>query len=91
MLQWLHTHVSIACFICLQTYVANVLSRYFKSRFGIARVVIAPMAGHHFSLFANSLISVKALSNIAPALDLLGRAVEVDGGVGVGSEGSAGV
>ena len=36
--------VSDTCFICLQTYVANVSSGYFKSRTGVAHVAMAPMA-----------------------------------------------
>jgi hypothetical protein len=56
MLQWLYMHVSSACFkcfICFQTYVANVLSGCFKSISGVAHVfnsgvghvTMAPMAG----------------------------------------------
>ena len=33
------------CFICVQTYVANVLSEYFKSRSGFAHVAMSSVAG----------------------------------------------
>jgi hypothetical protein len=33
------------CFICLQTYVANVSSRCFESRSGVAHVAMAPVTG----------------------------------------------
>jgi hypothetical protein len=34
------------CFICLYTYVTNVLFRYFKSRSDISHVVMAPVTDH---------------------------------------------
>jgi hypothetical protein len=37
--------VYFKCFICLQTHVVNVSSRYFKSRSGVAHVAMAPVAG----------------------------------------------
>jgi hypothetical protein len=33
------------CFICLQMYVVNVSSGYFKNRSGVAHVATAPMVG----------------------------------------------
>jgi hypothetical protein len=43
------------CFVSLQTYVANILFRYFKSRSDITYVAIAPVACHHLPLSVNSL------------------------------------
>ena len=37
--------VCFNCFICLQTYVVNVLSGCFKSRSGVARVAMTPLVG----------------------------------------------
>jgi hypothetical protein len=48
-LQWLFKHFlgvfADACFICLETYVANVSSGCFKSRICIAHVAMMPVAG----------------------------------------------
>jgi hypothetical protein len=49
-LLWLYTHVSsvfFKCFIGFQSYVvyvASILARYFKSRYGGAHVAMAPVA-----------------------------------------------
>jgi hypothetical protein len=36
-----------ACFICLQTYVANISSKCFENRSNVSHVVIAPVAKDH--------------------------------------------
>jgi hypothetical protein len=46
--KWLYTHVSITCFecfICLQTYVANVSSACFKNRSDVAHAAMTSVAG----------------------------------------------
>ena len=40
--------VCFKCFICLQTYVVNVSSKYFKSRSGVVHVATAPVAGEQW-------------------------------------------
>jgi hypothetical protein len=44
------THACFKCFICPLMYVTNVLSGCFKSRSGVARVAMAPVASHHLLL-----------------------------------------